>query len=177
MGLHRMTVWGLRLKGNIAAWSVTRRASHTGRLTDQVRIIPERERNAAMRIEHFAYQVEYPGETADWYCTHLGFTIKRAADEPVPVRFLADESDRVMLEIYNNPKVSTPDYASMDPLLLHVAFVCPDVPATVERLLAAGASLVSGPETLDGGDQLAMLRDPWGLAIQLANRSKPMVEP
>lgn len=82
-----------------------------------------------------------------------------------------------MLEIYNNPKVNTPDYASMDPLLLHVAFICPDVTATVDRLLAAGASLVSGPETLDSGDQLVMLRDPRGLAIQLANRSKPMVDP
>ena len=128
-----------------------------------------------MKIEHFGYQVEKPAETADWYCEHIGFTVKRAADEPVPVRFLADESGTVMIEIYNNPKVTAPDYGSMDPLILHMAFVCADVPATTDRLVAAGATLITGPETLANGDQLAMLRDPWGLAIQLAHRADPMI--
>ncbi len=128
-----------------------------------------------MRIEHFAYQVEKPGEIADWYCEHLGFTVKRSGEEPVPVRFLADESGTVMLEIYNNPAVSAPDYSSMDPLLLHIAFVCADVPSTTDRMVAAGCTIVSGPETLGNGDELTMLRDPWGLAIQLAKRAEPMV--
>lgn len=128
-----------------------------------------------MKIEHFAYQIDCPADVAEWYCTHLGFTIKRGADTPVPVRFLADETLQVMLEIYNSPKVTTPEYGSMDPLLLHIAFVCEDVPASTERLVAAGASLVSGPEVLDTGDELAMLRDPWGLAIQLARRARSML--
>lgn len=129
-----------------------------------------------MKIEHLAYQVEHPGKTADWYCEQLGFAVKRAADRPVPVRFLADETGQVMLEIYNNPKVSTPDYSAMDPLLLHIALVCPDVSDTAKRLVDAGATLVSGPETLETGDELAMLRDPWGVAIQLVKRAKPMVK-
>lgn len=128
-----------------------------------------------MKIEHLALQVHDPAKFADWYCEQLGFTVKRGADEPVPVRFLADEPGHVMMEIYNNPNATTPDYASMDPMLLHLAFVCPDVPGTVERLVAAGATLVSGPETQASGDQLAMLRDPWGLAIQLVHRSEPML--
>ena len=128
-----------------------------------------------MRIEHFGYQVKKPAEVADWYCEHLGFVIKRSADKPVPVRFLADGSGKVMVEVYNNPKASIPDYFSMDPLLLHVAFVCSDVAGTVKKLTAAGATIYSGPEVLESGDELAMLRDPWGLAIQLAKRKKPMV--
>ena len=128
-----------------------------------------------MKIEHFAVQVEHPAEAAQWYCEQFGFTVKRASDHPVPVRFLADASGAVMLEIYHNPAVSTPDYAAMDPLLLHLAFVCPDVPNTVGRLQNAGATLVSGPEVLGNGDALAMLRDPWGLAIQLAQRAEPMI--
>ena len=127
-----------------------------------------------MKIEHVAYQVEEPAAVADWYCGNLGFRVKRAADEPVPVRFLADESGDVMIEIYNNPKVGTPDYASMDPLILHLAFVCSDIPGTVERLTAAGARLLL-EETTPAGDTLAMLRDPWGLAIQLCRRAEPMV--
>jgi predicted enzyme related to lactoylglutathione lyase len=57
---------------------------------------------------------------------------------------------------------------------MHVAFVCDDLPGTIERLMAAGASLVNGPEIL-GEDELAMLRDPWGLALQLAKRKRPMI--
>ena len=128
-----------------------------------------------MKIEHFAYQVEKPAAVADWYGEHLGFIVKRSADSPVPVRFLADESGDVMVEIYNNPKGITPDYASMDPLILHLAFVCDTVEETAERLVAAGAVMFSGPETLASGDLLAMLRDPWGLAIQLCQRADPMV--
>lgn len=128
-----------------------------------------------MQIEHFAIQVQDPAAAARWYCENLGFTVKRQADEPVPVRFLVDDTGSVMIEIYNNPKVSVPDYASMDPLVIHLAFVCEDVPATTERLLAAGAAHYSGPETLPNGDQLAMLRDPWGFPIQLVSRSNPMI--
>jgi glyoxylase I family protein len=127
-----------------------------------------------MKIEHVALQVAEPAAAADWYVKHLGFTIRRAADVPVPVRFIADASGAVMLEIYNNPKLPAPDYSAMDPLLLHVAFACDDVPGTVRRLVAAGATLVSGPETIRG-DELAMLRDPWGLAIQLVRRGQAML--
>ena len=128
-----------------------------------------------MQIEHFGYAVDEPAKSAEWYGKHLGFTVKRGTDEPVPVRFLADATGRVMLEIYNNPQVKAPDSQSMDPLLMHIAFCCDDVPATAERLVAAGATLISGPEVLDSGDCLAMLRDPWGLALQLAKRADPMV--
>ena len=127
-----------------------------------------------MKIEHFAYQVENPARVADWYGRHLGFTVKRAAEEPVPVRFMADESGQVMIEIYNNPAVCTPDYASMDPLILHMAFVCDDIPRTIQRLSSVGAELLS-EDTTPAGDTLAMLRDPWGLAIQLCCRAVPMV--
>ena len=129
-----------------------------------------------MKIEHFAYQVEDPAAVSGWYEKHLGFVVKRSSDAPVPVRFLADESGQVMIEVYNNPAVRTPDYASMDPLLLHLAFVCENVPETCERLEAAGAVRISGPDRLENGDELAMLRDPWELAIQLCCRREPMID-
>ena len=128
-----------------------------------------------MRIEHVGIQVQNPGAMADWYIAHLGFECKRSADSPVPIRFIADNSGKVMLEVYNNSAAVVPDRAAMDPLLLHVAFVCDDVPGTVERLIRAGATLDSGPEIKPNGDELAILRDPWGLAIQLCRRGIPMV--
>ncbi len=128
-----------------------------------------------MRIEHMGIQVRDPAAMADWYVSHLGFTCRRSGDAPVPVRFIADGSGKVMLEVYHNPSVPVPDYASMDPLHLHIAFACEDVAGTAQRLARAGATIVSGPEIKPNGDELAMLRDPWGLAIQLCRRGSPMV--
>ncbi len=126
-----------------------------------------------MKIEHVAFQVADPATMADWYVRHLGFRVRRSSEEPV-ARFMADVSGAVMLEVFRNPKAPVPDYASMDPVLLHVAFQCDDLPGAIARLTAAGATLVRGPEIL-GEDELAMLRDPWGLAIQLAKRKRAMI--
>lgn len=128
-----------------------------------------------MQIEHAGIQVKDPVKMADWYVTHLGFKCVRSGDSPVPVRFIADGSGKVMLEVYNNPEVAVPDYAAMDPLHLHVAFTCADPGPTARRLLSAGARMVSGPEIKPNGDELVMLRDPWGLPIQLCKRANPMV--
>jgi glyoxylase I family protein len=128
-----------------------------------------------MKIEHVAYQVPDPVALADWYVEHLGLRVKRSTEGPGYARFLADDRDAVMIEVYNNPRVATPDYRAIDPLTLHLAFCTDDVPATRERLLAAGASAEGEVVVSEGGDHLAMLRDPWGLAIQLVRRRDPMI--
>jgi len=128
-----------------------------------------------MKIEHTAYQVEDPVAMAAWYVEHLGLTVKRSQDERPFGQFLADDGDTVMLEFYNNPKVAVPDYAAIDPLILHIAFWSDDVPATRALLLAAGASAEGEALVTPTGDHVAMLRDPWGLAIQFVHRARPMI--
>jgi catechol 2,3-dioxygenase-like lactoylglutathione lyase family enzyme len=128
-----------------------------------------------MKIEHVAYQVPDPVALADWYVAHLGLRIKRATGAPGQARFLADDNDAVMIEVYHNPLVAMPDYRAIDPLMLHLAFRAEDVAGTRERLLAAGATAEGEVVVSDGGDHLAMLRDPWGLAIQLVRRRDPMI--
>jgi glyoxylase I family protein len=128
-----------------------------------------------VKIEHAAYQVDDPVSVADWYVKHLGMTVKRSQKERPWGYFLADDGDAVMLEIYNNPKASIPNYRQMDPLLLHIAFRAEDVAQTRARLIAAGATAVGEIQSNDVGDQLAMLRDPWGLAIQLVRRTTDMI--
>ncbi len=129
-----------------------------------------------MRIEHFALQVQDPGAFAEWYVKHLGFTVSRAVNNEARAYFLADESGQVMLEVYRNPAVSVPNYADQHHLTVHLAFVCPgDVTTEIGRLTKAGCTVI---EVLGGGmgeDHLAMLRDPWGLAIQLCRRAEPML--
>ncbi len=63
----------------------------------------------------------------------------------------------------------------MDPSRLHVAFATDDVPGVRARLIAAGATPAGGIVVTAEGDQFAMLRDPWGLALQLAHRTRPLV--
>ena len=128
-----------------------------------------------MKIEHAAYQVEDPVRVADWYVKHLGMTVKRASNERPFVRFLADDGGAVMIELYNNPRASVPDYPKIDPLHVHLAFKANDVAAERTRLLAAGATAEGDILVTDVGDQLAMLRDPWGFPIQLVRRTTPMI--
>jgi len=130
-----------------------------------------------MKIEHAGLTVQDPLRAAEWYCQQLGFRIARGMQTSPYTHFLADASGNVMLEIYNNPAAPVPDYAAMDPLILHIAFDVQDetVEAARDRLLAAGATLYSDLTITPSGDRLVMLRDPWGLAIQLAQRSQPML--
>jgi glyoxylase I family protein len=128
-----------------------------------------------MRIEHIAFQVEFPQDVAKWYAQHLGMTIRRSSTQGPQMHFLACVGDHVMLEFYNNPAAPLLDYRSMHPLMLHIAWVSNDLPADRARLIAAGAEAFDEIAVTPAGDKLAMLRDPWGLAIQLAQRGTPML--
>ncbi len=129
-----------------------------------------------MRIEHLALNVHHPAELAGWLCEHLGMRILRQSGDPPTAFFVADAGGHTVLELYANPGADIPDYVAMNPMTLHLAFLADDVAAVRERLLTAGAApegeVVQTPE----GDELAMVRGPSGLAIQLMKRKDPMVE-
>jgi len=127
-----------------------------------------------MKIEHVALNVTDPSAMAAWYADHLGMTVAHRIEGPAHTHFLADDAGTVMLEIYRNPPDAVPDYASMDPLILHVAFVSDSPARDRDRLISAGATLLSDMR-LDDGSHIVMLRDPWGLAIQLCKRARPMI--
>ena len=128
-----------------------------------------------IKVEHVAWQVNDPVAVAAWYGRQFGFTILRKSDNPSRAHFLADVSGNVVLEIYNNPKVGVPDYNSMDPLLLHLAFVVENPSQIRDGLVQAGAVLVDDLTTTPAGDELVMLRDPWGFPVQLVKRKTPML--
>lgn len=128
-----------------------------------------------MKLEHVAFNVQDPPAVAAWYARHLGMTIVRSEGTPYHTHFLADDSGLMLVEIYCNPPDAVPRYAEMDPLVLHLAFVSADPEADTARLLAAGATLEHEVRP-DAQTHLVMLRDPWGLAIQLCKRGAPMLK-
>ena len=79
-----------------------------------------------------------------------------------------------MIEIYSNAADPVPDYASMDPLRFHLAFAAADPDAARAALVAAGATFVE-EQALPDGSRLLMLRDPWGLPLQLCKRAMPLL--
>ena len=132
-------------------------------------------RKNRIRLEHVAINVEDPVSMAKWYGKNLGMKLVRKGPPPVNMHFISDAGGNMMLEIYNNPPDAVPDYTSMDPLLLHIAFMVDDVKGIREKLIAAGATAAGEITITSSGDELAMLRDPWGVAIQFVKRAKPML--
>ena len=131
--------------------------------------------SAPLTFEHFAINVADPVAVAAWYVEHLGMRIVRQGEGPAHMHFLADATGRVVMELYCNPPDDIPDYANQDPQVLHVAFAAEDLEGTLARLLQAGATQASAPHRTPAGDLLAMLRDPWGFAIQLTRRARLLV--
>jgi len=127
-----------------------------------------------MKIEHLALNVHQPKAVSDWYEKNLGLKVVKKMDQAPFMTFLADDSGKVMIELYQNAKAEVLDYASLNPLMLHLAFVSENPDDEKKRLLEAGAQLISD-DTLEDGTRLLMLRDPWGLAIQFCKRAKPML--
>jgi len=130
-----------------------------------------------MKLEHTGITVSDPYAFADWYCQHLGFRVARQHPTSPFTTFLADPSGSVLIEVYRHPQITLFDYASLDPLLLHFAFEVGDEPIQVvaERLMAAGATMQKELTVIATGDQLIMLRDPWGLALQLVHREPRLI--
>ena len=130
-----------------------------------------------MRIEHVAFNVVDPVAVAHWYTEHLEMRVVRTSGPPTQAHFLVDAAGHSMIEIYYNAKAPVLPYSKMDPLVLHLAFAVDDVHATRARLLQAGVTAEGEVTTPPSGDDLAMLRDPWGFAVQLVKRAMPMPGP
>lgn len=125
-----------------------------------------------MKFEHFALNVPDARAISRWYVEHLGLAVARRREDPPYTHFLADDTGRVIVELYTNPQAPVPDYAAQPPLVFHFALVAADARAECQRLSAAGAKLFL-EEPQPDGSMLIMMRDPWGVPIQLCQRAKP----
>lgn len=123
-----------------------------------------------LRLDHFALQHPAPEAVSAWLCLNFGLTVYRVSASASRARFLKCPATGVMLEIYRQPDAPVPDYAAMPPAVLHLAFYADDIIGEAARLAAAGATRAGEPGKNSAGDAHLMLRDPWGVPLQLVSR-------
>lgn len=125
-----------------------------------------------MKFEHFALNVADARAHASWLVEHLGFSVARQRSDAPYTHFLADETGRVVIELYSNPRAPVPDYGATPPLCFHFAVVAADAAAERQRLERAGARHELDEPQPDGS-LLIMMRDPWGVPLQICQRARP----
>lgn len=123
-----------------------------------------------MIFEHFALNVTNVATVVAWYTKCVGLKVVNAQKGPPFMTFLADASDRVILELYHRPDEAITDFTQQHFLTFHLAFVSENAEADKDRLLAEGATFVEEVKK-EGGSHLIMLRDPWGMPLQLCQRT------
>ncbi len=127
-----------------------------------------------MRIEHIALNVPDPVGMANWYVKYCGFVVRKALTEPPFTHFISERDGEGMIELYDRTdkrRWTASDFA--DPLFFHLALTSIDLFGDSVRLCIAGASEIE--RTIDAdGYGLVMLRDPFGMALQLCRRREPL---
>ena len=127
-----------------------------------------------MEFEHFALNVTNPTTIANWYVENLAMKIVFEQKEKPFMTFLADKTGRVVVELYNNSAAKVPNYQQKHHLEFHFAFKTENAEELKNKLLSKKCVLVEEVKPNDGS-HLVMLRDPWGLALQLCQRATSLV--
>jgi len=123
-----------------------------------------------MVFEHFAINVNKIDATVAWYVANLSLKVVSAQKEPPFMTFLGDTTGRVIMELYHRPDEKITDFSAQHQLTFHVAFVSENAQKDKDRLVNEGASFVEEVKK-DDGSHLIMLRDPWGMPLQLCQRA------
>ncbi len=137
----------------------------------EMKLMEEAPAVLAVRPEHLELNVGDPKAVVKWYCENLGMKVVREGAAPSFTTFIADSGRNMMLEITHSADYPALDFAKIHHMSLHLAFMVNDVPGMKAKLLLAGAVLVEDISKTPSGDQVLMLRDPWGLPIQFVQRT------
>ena len=124
-----------------------------------------------MKIEHIGVLVKAPVSMGNWYSEHLKLEILRqlGTDED-GVTFLKDTESGTVLEFARLPEIRVTDFSAFDPLQLHIAIECDDPIGMSEALEQVGAVVVGESARAEGANERMLVKDPWGITIQLINR-------
>jgi len=129
-----------------------------------------------MRLEHVAIAMPDPPAAAAWYAERLGFRIVRAAAQPPRAQFLEPPGGGTLIELFCDPNTPPLDHHAIHGMQAHLAIALEDaaaVAALAADLAAHGASAEGEPARTATGDHYAIVRDPWGVPLQLIARAHP----
>jgi len=128
-----------------------------------------------IRFEHLALNVFDPVKVTKWYQENLGLKIVRQGGEPTYTTFISDQGGNMMFEFFYNKDYPVQDFSKWDCTSIHMAFICEDVSKIKEKLMSNGATVCSDIRKTDSGDEVLVLRDPWGFSIQFIKRENKML--
>ena len=124
-----------------------------------------------MIFEHFAINVNNVDAVVKWYVSHLGLKVVSQQKELPFMTFLADSGDRVIMELYQRADAMMTNFTIQHQLTFHLAFVSENAQKDRDRLEVEGATFIEEVRKEDGS-HLVMLRDPWGMPLQLCERAQ-----
>jgi uncharacterized glyoxalase superfamily protein PhnB len=131
---------------------------------------------AGIRFEHLALNVSDPQAMTNWYAENLGYKVLRKGGPPTYGTFISDAGGHVMYELGINAQYPVIDFSKVLTSALHFAYTVDDVWSVRNALIAAGATLAEEVRETNTGDQVLVLRDPWGFAIQFIKRGEAMLK-
>jgi catechol 2,3-dioxygenase-like lactoylglutathione lyase family enzyme len=133
-------------------------------------------KSAGLRFEHLALNVADPQTVANWYVENLGMRVLRQGGSPSFTNFVADDGKNMMIELSTSPAAPVIDLTKFNTISLHFAFVVDDVRSLRTGLIEAGATLAEEIRETNAGDQVLVLRDPWGFPIQFIKRTETLLK-
>ena len=133
-------------------------------------------KSGGVRFEHLALNVADPQSVANWYVENLGMKVVRQGGPPSFTNFVADDGKHMMIELATSAAAPILDLSKFNNASLHFAFVVDDVRSLRTGLIATGATLAEEIRETNTGDQVLVLRDPWGFPIQFIKRTEPLLK-
>ena len=133
-------------------------------------------KSGGIRFEHLALNVADPQTIANWYVENLGMRVLRQGGSPSFTTFVADDGKNMMFEFFKNTAAAMLDFAKFSTVSIHCAFVVDDTRGLRTGLIEAGASLAEEIRETNAGDQVLVLRDPWGFPIQFVKRGEALLK-
>lgn len=129
-----------------------------------------------MSIEHIGFCVDEPYRMANWYVENLNFRIiKKGGSETDGVVFIEDSKGKTILELYNVPGIKKMNFSTFVPLQFHIGIEVTNPLEKAKELVKSGAKLVGESIRNSYKGEKYLIRDPWGLTLQILNR-KPKLK-
>jgi uncharacterized glyoxalase superfamily protein PhnB len=126
--------------------------------------------------EHIGLNVADSRKVAAWYVENLDFIILREGSTPGSAIFISDRGKKMMYEFYQNKNVPIINFDTVSYQSFHIALTVNDIQEAKEALVASGAKVAEDMKKTASGDDVMMLRDPWGLPLQFVHRINPMLK-